>query len=127
MPFQVNLDSSISVPILLVDTVSSSVFPKFALSQRGPPGKFYRGSYAVDLLGTLRTKGSFARVKLSPDATKVYGVNFGLFVKRLSDELVRVSFFGKFRNPDCYISLLRWLTKTCLHSALQPILCSLRD
>lgn len=59
------------------------------MSQRGPPGKFYRGSHATDLLGTLRTKGSFARIQLFPEAIDAHDQNFRHFTKRLSnDELV---------------------------------------
>jgi hypothetical protein len=92
MLFQVNLDSSVSMPIILVDTVSSPTLPKSTLSRQGPPGKFYRGRYAVELLGTLRTKGSFARAMLSPEATEIDRSNFRHFMKRLlGEELVGFS------------------------------------
>jgi hypothetical protein len=93
IPFQVNLDSSVSMPIVLVDAASSSTLPKSALSRRGPPGKFYCGSYAAELLGTLRTKGSFSRATLSPEATEVDRLNFRYFMKRLvGEELVELFF-----------------------------------
>ncbi|KAF9454566.1 hypothetical protein P691DRAFT_806734 [Macrolepiota fuliginosa MF-IS2] len=82
IPFQINLDASTTIPVLFVDAITSSTFPGSAMSRRGPPGKFYRGSHATDLLGTLRTKGSFARVRLSPEVD-ARDQNFKHLVKRL--------------------------------------------
>ncbi|XP_006458055.1 hypothetical protein AGABI2DRAFT_115074 [Agaricus bisporus var. bisporus H97] len=94
IPFQVNLDSSVSMPILLIDAVSSHTLPKSTLSQRGPPGKFYYGRHAVDLLGTLRSRGSFSRAVLTQEATEISRMNFRHFKKRLlGEELVEFTFF----------------------------------
>lgn len=94
IPFQVNLDSSVSMPILLIDAVSSHTLPKSTLSQRGPPGKFYYGRHAVDLLGTLRSRGSFSRAVLTQEATEINRMNFRHFKKRLlGEELVEFTFF----------------------------------
>jgi hypothetical protein len=59
---------------------------------KGPPGKFYREPFALELLGTLRAEGSSARIVPGPDADESQEQHFNRFRSRLEGgELVSLN------------------------------------
>lgn len=87
-PFYLNLDSSITIPIVL--TSPSSSIDK-GMGQGDPPGKFYQPEPALSLLNTLRTGGSSAKFEVASSATEEQKGHFVVFRSRLqSGELVRL-------------------------------------
>jgi hypothetical protein len=95
-PSSLNLDSSLSIPILLTATSPSpSGSPiEFIVGQGGPSGKFYQQQAALSLLDTLRTGGPSAKIALDTNATDDQQEHFQRFHSRLqSGDLVRFQCF----------------------------------
>ncbi len=89
------LNSEVDIPVVLKDVcaaTSPNLRPlnELALNAtRGPPGKFYKGEAAFELVGALRAGGSCARVALEEEDNK-FKVHYERFQNRLNDgELVR--------------------------------------
>ncbi|TFK42504.1 hypothetical protein BDQ12DRAFT_732150 [Crucibulum laeve] len=57
-----NLDSSVSVPVMLTDVAAASKGK--IVGGSGPPGKFYSAEHAQALISTLRTGGPSAHVQI---------------------------------------------------------------
>jgi hypothetical protein len=86
--FLLNLDSSVSVPVVLkdVNAASSLDLPPLGTiitqTPRSPPGKFYRPESSV-ILDTLKTGGPSARLSPKEGATDVETQHFERFRQRL--------------------------------------------
>ena len=88
--FYLNLDPAVSVPVAVKDVhASKSFLDGLDSTARNPTGKFYKDSYAVALVDTLRSKKSYARVVPSETTTDEQKKHFERFVSRLqAGELV---------------------------------------
>ncbi|KAL6300125.1 hypothetical protein BKA93DRAFT_803028 [Sparassis latifolia] len=68
-----SLDSAVSVPVILRDvTPKGSTLDNVGKNLKGPPGKFYKGEYASNLVDSLRMEGSCARLAIDPNAEEVH-------------------------------------------------------
>lgn len=79
-----NLDSSLSVPALLINPTTpdtDTLIPM--MGNRGAPGKFYGKEASLTLLGTLRAGGLSANIVVDDEATKEEKEHFKLFCARL--------------------------------------------
>ncbi|KAL4253147.1 hypothetical protein ABKN59_004145 [Abortiporus biennis] len=97
--FDVSLDAGISVPVTLKDIYPSddpSMKPlsELTTSGIGPSGKFYKGEFALELMKTLRTGGSCARIVASDKATEAQKNNFQRFQQRLHEGDLFVAMIG---------------------------------
>ncbi|KAH9854226.1 hypothetical protein C2E23DRAFT_89037 [Lenzites betulinus] len=80
-----NLDSSISIPVTLKDTHAPTTFlEKIDANARNPTGKFYKDEAAIVLLNTLDPQASYARVALSDGTTDEQKKHFERFISRIS-------------------------------------------
>ncbi|KAG5647235.1 hypothetical protein DXG03_000770 [Asterophora parasitica] len=85
--FFLNLDASVSIPIILstrspASTGSSSF--DFIVANKGPPGKFYSEKAALAVLDTVRTCGPSAKILPDSSATPDNKGQFELFQSRLN-------------------------------------------
>jgi hypothetical protein len=100
--FQLSLDYSVALPLILKDvnsSISTSPSLESIVTQRpqGPPGKFYRKEPALAVLDSLATGGSSARVSLDLDSDEKQAQIFERFVAKLRagelvSRVVRVTF-----------------------------------
>jgi hypothetical protein len=87
--FPLNLDSSVSVPVILRDVNPSSSFESPPLesiisnASKSPPGKFYKPESGAVLLNTLKTGGPSARLMLTETADSIAIQHFDRFQRRL--------------------------------------------
>ena len=83
-PFFVKLDSSISIPVFLVDISPPNTSP-FAVGSKGPniPGKFYKLEPSLSLLDTMRTGGPSAQVVVLENVADEIKQHFERFAARL--------------------------------------------
>ncbi|KAH9951478.1 hypothetical protein B0H21DRAFT_888396 [Amylocystis lapponica] len=81
-----SLDSAVSLPVILLDVhPRGSFLDRLGKQSRGPPGKFYRDKFALDLLDSLRVEGSAARLSLDPEADERQKEHFKRFCTRLKE------------------------------------------
>lgn len=94
-PFLINLDSSISIPVLLVD-ISPPNTSLFAVGSKGPnvPGKFYKVERCLSLLDTMRTGGPSAQVVVLENVADETKRHFERFAARLEVGDVFVALAG---------------------------------
>ncbi|KAF9535264.1 hypothetical protein CPB83DRAFT_841483 [Crepidotus variabilis] len=81
-----NLDSSVSIPALLVNTTNTEIenlAPQ--MGSKETPGKFYSSEAALTLLGTVRAGGVAAQVALDENSTSEDKVHFKHFIERLQN------------------------------------------
>ncbi|KAK7020520.1 Chromodomain Y-like protein 2 [Favolaschia claudopus] len=81
-PFSLKLDTTIVVPLDLID-VHNSLNTIIKEDASGPPGKFFKSPNAMKLLDTIRTGGPSARVVISSGATEEQQAHFKRFRSRL--------------------------------------------
>lgn len=83
-PFFINLDSSISIPVFLVDIWPPNTSP-FAVGSKGHhvPGKFYKVEPSLSLLDTVRTGGPSAQVVVLENVADEIKQHFERFAARL--------------------------------------------
>jgi len=80
-PFSLNLDSTVSIPVVLTHPLSSM---ETIVGKRGPPGKFYNQQSAMALLDTLRTGGPSGKVVSNINPTDDQRTHFDRFCSRLN-------------------------------------------
>lgn len=109
-----NLDSDVSVPLLLKDIHSEKSDASF--SKPMAPGKFYKSEHALALLDALRAADFSAKLEIDPAASDAQKEHFERFCSRLrAGELVSSastrSLIGSLMTSH---SLLKWQAKRCL-------------
>lgn len=96
-PFFLNLDTSVSIPIVLRNA-SQSIPESLSLNMvsNGTPGKFYGAEAALGLLGAIRAGGSSVLVDVDQGASPEDKKGFSHFSSRLqAGNLVSLNLFGK--------------------------------
>lgn len=101
-PVFLSLDSAVSVPVVFKDAQPSGSFLGcLTNSSQGPPGKFYTEQYALALVDTLRSEGSFARLAIDTSGDETHKRHFERFRARLQGgELVRLPASRLCHKPD---------------------------
>ncbi|KAF8798093.1 hypothetical protein BYT27DRAFT_6918673 [Phlegmacium glaucopus] len=90
-----NLDSSISIPISLLDAPGRpSDFLSVQIGNKGPSGKFYHMQAALALLGTLRASGTSAIVVVDEYGSAEDKDHFNRFSARLEQGDIFVAVAG---------------------------------
>lgn len=79
----VNLDASVSIPILLEETIHLPNPMSLRVGGTGIPGKFYNAEAALALLGTVRAGGASALADVDQDASDEEQTHFAHFSSRL--------------------------------------------
>lgn len=89
-----NLDASVSIPVVFVAASPPDCFSSLT-STKGTPGKFYSTDAALTLLGTVRAVGASAFVIVDEnEATNEEKAHFERFWARLENgDLVSLQFF----------------------------------
>lgn len=83
-PFMLALDTSVAVPVLLTDVLSTNgPSLDFIVGHTGPPGKFYGSDAALTLLNTIRAGGPSARIIMGDDSSDENKKHFERFCARL--------------------------------------------
>lgn len=92
-----NLDTSVSIPIVLRNA-SHSIPESLSLNMvsNGTPGKFYGAEAALSLLGAIRAGGNSVIVDVDQSASPEDKKGFSHFSSRLqAGNLVSLNFFGE--------------------------------
>ena len=88
-----NLDSSVSIPIALLDAPGPSSSLNVQIGSKGPSGKFYHMQAALALLGTLRASGTSAIVVVDEYGSTEDKDHFVRFSTRLEQGDIVSCFF----------------------------------
>ncbi|KAI0933998.1 hypothetical protein AcV5_005988 [Taiwanofungus camphoratus] len=94
-PVFLSLDSAVSVPVVFKDAQPSGSFLGcLTNSSQGPPGKFYTEQYALALVDTLRSEGSFARLAIDTSGDETHKRHFERFRARLQGGELYIEMIG---------------------------------
>ncbi|KAI0082616.1 hypothetical protein K474DRAFT_1654726 [Panus rudis PR-1116 ss-1] len=105
--FSVCVSSSTSFPVSLkeVQTTNDNKHKPLSEVVRAkafcPPGKFYKDQYALDLVSTLRSTGSYAQVVPGEDASEEQKQNFERFRHHLVEGQLFVATIGQATLAFC--------------------------